>query len=74
MPFPKGGRIYVLQHGRRGRDNRVTIGRHGSDVTVEPTRLEAYRSGGIIATGEIPPSPVRVIDLSLTSQTSARDT
>ncbi len=51
---PKGARIYVLQYGRRGRDYRVTIGRHGSDVTAEQARLEAYRLRGIIATGENP--------------------
>jgi integrase len=51
---PKGARIYVLQYGRRGRDYRVTIGRHGSDVTAEQARLAAYRLRGIIATGENP--------------------
>jgi Arm DNA-binding domain len=53
-PFPKGARIYVLQYGRRGREHRVTIGRHGSDVTAEQARLEACRLRGIIATGENP--------------------
>jgi hypothetical protein len=32
---PKDKRIYLLQYGRRGRDHRVTIGRHGIDVTAE---------------------------------------
>jgi len=40
---PKGGRIYLLQYGRNGRDYRVTIGRHGVDVTTEQARVEAIR-------------------------------
>ncbi len=51
---PKGARIYILQFGRRGRDYRVTIGRHGRDVTAEQARPEAYRLRGIIAAGENP--------------------
>ena len=51
---PKGSRIYLLQYGRRGRDYRVTIGRHGVDVTAEQARLEARRLRGIIASGESP--------------------
>jgi len=49
---PKGARIYILQYGRLGRDHRVTIGRHGSDVTAEQARLEALRLRGIVAAGE----------------------
>ena len=51
---PKGARIYILQYGRRGRDYRVTIGRHGSGVTAEQARLEACRLRGIVAAGENP--------------------
>ena len=51
---PKGARIYILQYGRRGRDFRVTIGRHGSGVTTEQARLEAVRLRGIVAAGENP--------------------
>jgi integrase len=51
---PKGGRIYVLQYSRNNRDRRVTIGRHGVDVTAEQARQEAMRLRGIIAAGEDP--------------------
>ncbi len=51
---PTGSRIYVLQYGQAGRDRRITIGRHGIDVTAEQARLEAQRLRGLIATGETP--------------------
>jgi len=51
---PKGSRIYLLQYGRSGRDHRVTIGRHGTDVTSEQARLEAQRLRGLVAAGETP--------------------
>ena len=51
---PKGGRIFILQYGQAGRDRRITIGRHGIDLTAEQARLEAQRLRGLIATGEIP--------------------
>ncbi len=51
---PKGSRIYILQYGRSGRDHRVTIGRHGIDVTPEQVRLEAQRLRGLVAAGETP--------------------
>jgi len=51
---PKGSRIYVLQYGQAGRDRRVTIGRHGIDVTPEQARLEAQRLRGLVAAGETP--------------------
>jgi len=51
---PKGNRIYVLQYGRRGRDHRVTLGRHGIDITAEQARLEARRLRGLVAGGENP--------------------
>ena len=49
---PKGGLIYVLQYGQAGRDHRITIGRHGIDVTAEQARLEAQRLRGLIAAGD----------------------
>lgn len=51
---PKGGKVYVLQDGRNGRDRRFTIGRHGIDVTAEQARLEAQRLKGLIAGGADP--------------------
>lgn len=51
---PKGGRIYVLQYGQAGRDRRITIGRHGIDLTAEQARVETFRLRGLIATGETP--------------------
>lgn len=51
---PKGGRIYILQYGRLGRDHRVTLGRHGIDITAEQARLEARRLRGLVASGESP--------------------
>jgi integrase len=51
---PHGGRIYVLQYSRDGRDRRVTIGRHGIDVTVEQARGEAEILRGLIRTGRDP--------------------
>jgi len=57
---PKGNRIYVLQYSRNNRDHRVTIGRHGVDITAEQARQEARRLRGIIAAGENPaPDPAR---------------
>ena len=38
---PTGSRIYILQYSRNNRDHRVTIGRHGIDVTAEQARQEA---------------------------------
>ena len=46
---PKGSRVYVLQYGQAGRDRRITIGRHGIEVTAEQARLEAQRLRGLIA-------------------------
>lgn len=51
---PKGGRIYVLQYSQAGRDRRITIGRHGIDLTAEQARVEAFRLRGLIAIGETP--------------------
>ncbi len=51
---PKGARIYLLQYGRNGRDHRVTIGRHGVELTAEQARNEARRLRGLIASGENP--------------------
>ena len=38
---PTGSRIHILQYSRNNRDHRVTIGRHGIDVTAEQARQEA---------------------------------
>ncbi len=51
---PTGSRIYVLQYSLNNRDHRVTIGRHGVDVTAEQARQEAWRLRGIVAAGENP--------------------
>ncbi|MGA8909167.1 MAG: site-specific integrase [Acidobacteriaceae bacterium] len=51
---PKGSRVYVLQYSQAGRDRRITIGRHGIEVTAEQARLEAQRLRGLIATSETP--------------------
>ena len=51
---PKGKRIYVLQYSRNGKDHRVTIGRHGVQLTAEMARNEAYCLRGRIASGENP--------------------
>lgn len=51
---PKGSRVYLLQYGQAGRDHRITIGRHGTDVTPEQARLEAQRLRGLVAAGETP--------------------
>jgi hypothetical protein len=51
---PKGGRIYLLQYSRSGRDHRVTIGRHGIEFTAEQARNEARRLRGLIASGGNP--------------------
>ena len=71
---PKGARIYILQYGRRGRDFRVTIGRHGSGVTTEQARLEAVRLRGIARQAKIPPRPACPSGLHPPSLTSANDT
>lgn len=51
---PKGNRVYILQYSRNGKAHRVTIGRHGVEVTAEQARNEAYRLRGNIASGENP--------------------
>jgi integrase len=51
---PKGRRIYVLQYSKDGRDRRVTIGRHGVDLTAEQARKEAQRLRGVVAAGNDP--------------------
>lgn len=51
---PKSSRIYLLQYGRAGRDFRITIGRHGIDITPEQARMEAQRLRGLVAAGETP--------------------
>jgi integrase len=51
---PKGRRTYVLQYSKDGRDRRVTIGRHGIDLTAEQARKEAQRLRGEVASGKDP--------------------
>jgi integrase len=51
---PKGNRVYILQYSRNGKVHRVTIGRHGLELTAEQARNEAYRLRGNIASGENP--------------------
>ena len=65
---PTGSRIYVLQYSLNNRDHRVTIGRHGVDVTAEQARQEAWRLRGIVAAGENPtydPSRDRAVALTV---------
>jgi integrase len=51
---PKGSRVYIFQYSQAGRDRRVTIGRHGIDVTAEQARLKAQKYRGLVAAGEDP--------------------
>lgn len=51
---PKGRRTYILQYSKDGRDRRVTIGRHGIDLTAEQARKEALRLRGEVASGKDP--------------------
>lgn len=51
---PRGTRIYLLQYGQSRRVHRITIGRHGIDVTPEQARIEAQRLRGLVAAGEMP--------------------
>ena len=51
---PKGKRVYIMQYSHNGKDHRVTIGRHGIELTAEMARNEAYRLRGSIASGENP--------------------
>ncbi len=51
---PKGARVYVLQYSRAGRDRRVTLGRHGVDLTADEARLEASILRGQVAAGRDP--------------------
>jgi hypothetical protein len=44
----------LLQYAKDKRDHRITIGRHGIDITAEQARLEALRLRGLIAAGETP--------------------
>ena len=51
---PKGSRIYLLQYGQGRRVHRITIGRHGVDMTSEQARTNAQRLRGLVAAGEMP--------------------
>lgn len=51
---PKGRRTYLLQYSRRNRSRRLTIGRHGIDLTLDQARREAHRLRSEIALGGDP--------------------
>jgi integrase len=51
---PKGRRTYILQYSKNGHDRRVTIGRHGIDLTADQARKEALRLRGEVASGKDP--------------------
>lgn len=57
---PKGRRVYVLQYSTRGRTRRVTLGRHGADMTTEEARRRALRLRGHVADGD-DPAQVRAV-------------
>ena len=48
---PKGARIFLLQYWKDGRARRLTLGRYGSDLTIQAARTEARRLRGLIAFG-----------------------
>lgn len=49
---PKGKRIYIMQYSHNGKDRRVTIGRHGIEMTARMAGNEVYRLPGRIASGK----------------------
>ena len=49
---PKGSRVYIMQYRRAGRDRRITIGRHGIEVTAEQARRECHRLRGLVSAGD----------------------
>lgn len=51
---PKGSRVFVLQYSVDGRARRVTIGRYGSELTVDEARTKARRLRGQVADGQDP--------------------
>ncbi len=51
---PKGRRVFVLQYWADGRARRVTLGRYGSELTVEQARTKARRLRGQVADGGDP--------------------
>lgn len=51
---PKGRRTYLLQYSRRNRTRRLTIGRHGIDLTLDQARREAHRLRSEVALGGDP--------------------
>ena len=50
----KGRRVLILQYWANGRARRVTLGRYGSDLTVEQARTKARRLRGQVADGGDP--------------------
>ena len=51
---PKGRRVFILQYWANGRARRITLGRYGSDLTVEQARTKARRLRGQVADGGDP--------------------
>ncbi len=55
---PKGARMFILQYWSHDRSRRVTLGRYGSDLTVDEARTKARRLRGQIANGGDPASEI----------------
>ncbi len=51
---PRGRRVFILQYWANGRARRVTLGRYGSDLTVDQARTRAKRVRGHVADGGDP--------------------
>ncbi len=51
---PKGRRVFVLQYWANGRARRVTLGRYGTELTVEQARTKARQLRGQVADGGDP--------------------
>ncbi|MCH7793908.1 MAG: integrase arm-type DNA-binding domain-containing protein [Proteobacteria bacterium] len=51
---PKGRRVFILQYWANGRARRVTLGRYGSELTVDQARTKARRLRGHVADGGDP--------------------
>ncbi len=51
---PRGRRVFILQYWADGRARRVTLGRYGSELTVDQARTKARRLRGQVADGADP--------------------
>ena len=51
---PKGRRVFILQYWANGRAHRVTLGRYGSELTVDQARIKSRRLRGQVADGGDP--------------------